>query len=103
LDQAREHYGDLLANYAGADADRPEIAEARTALAQMGDGPPIPAPRTTGPGPGGTVIIIAVGTVVVVGAIALAGVWLLWRRRSSPAGPASLPRAERRRRERSRK
>lgn len=94
VDQARKYYGDLLVTYAEADADRPEIAEARRALAGINTAT---VQGRDGSSAGGTRMAIGVGSA----AAALAGGWLLWRRRS-PAGPASLPRAERRR-ERGRK
>lgn len=36
-DLARRHYEAVIANYAGADADRPELSEARTVLASPGE------------------------------------------------------------------
>lgn len=94
-DEARTHYRALLDSYATADADRPEIVEARAALA--GDPAPASAPASARAMPAAALTVIAGG------AAALAGGWLWWRRRAPSANQAALPRAGRRRRERSRK
>lgn len=87
---ARQHYLDLLASYERADADLPEINEARAALAQTG------AP----PSSGAAAIPIAAG-IVALAAGALAIRRLVVSKRAG--APTRLPRAERRRRGRARR
>jgi tetratricopeptide (TPR) repeat protein len=92
-DQARTHYGRLLATFDKADADLPELKEARAMLAAQTGSPP-----SRGPG-GATLITIGVAT----GGLLAAVIWRIARRRPHLAKPASDSRAERRRRMRARR
>jgi tetratricopeptide (TPR) repeat protein len=47
-DEALPHYRAVLESYEKADADRPELAEARAALAQTADASPVPSSRVPG-------------------------------------------------------
>ena len=90
-DASREHYRDLLAIYASADADLPELNEARAAIARNGGSSPSLWPARALP------IAAAVGVLI--------GVAFLLRRRTArtPGTAASRPnisRAGRRRRDR---
>lgn len=93
LDAAREQYRHVLDSYAQADADRPEIGEAKAALAGNLAGRAWPASGR------GVIVAVVVGSTVTL-------VLVAWRRRSSrssaPRGRLPRSRSERRRRDRAR-
>lgn len=88
---ARQHYRDLLASYEQADANLPEVNEARTAL----------APASVPPFLQRTAILIAIG-IAASGAVLLAVRRMVMRRRPVPT-PPQVPRAKRHRRGRTRR
>ena len=89
---ARQHYLGLLASYERADADLPEINEARTAL----------APASAPPFFQRTAMLIASG-VAALGAVLLAVRRFMVMRRGTVPTPPRVSRAERRRRGRARR
>ena len=89
---ARQHYRNLLTSYERADAELPEINEARTAL----------APASAPPFSQRTAMLIASG-IAALGAILLAVRRVMVLRRSTVPTPQQVSRAERRRRGRARR
>jgi tetratricopeptide (TPR) repeat protein len=91
-DAARDHYQQVLANYDGADPV-PEVSEARAALSS--------AASTATPASRGEWSLLPVGAVIT-GLVGVIGVWLVLRRRHTPApsqtAAPNAPAASRRRR-----
>jgi tetratricopeptide (TPR) repeat protein len=81
-DLARQHFEAVLANYAGADADRPELAEARAALESPAGTSTPGAPARL---PWMPIVVVAAGIVVV-----LLGV-IARRTATRPAVPSTPP------------